>query len=86
MDVLLTGQVYKGGRRGGYSHLLASTLSLRAAEQATVLSHKCDIPSLLKDDQMARDNRLPVLVVKNPGPLLLWEIHLNFPLISINSH
>ena len=39
----------------GYLHLLASTLSLRAV--ATVLSHKCDIPSLMKDDQIARDNR-----------------------------
>ena len=29
-------------------HLLASTLSLCAARPATVLSHKCDIPSLLK--------------------------------------
>ena len=34
----------------GYSHLLASTLPLCAA----VLSHKCDIPSLLKDDQSTR--------------------------------
>ena len=35
-------------------------LSLRAAGPATVLSHKCEIPSLLKDGQIARDNRLPV--------------------------
>ena len=37
---------YKGGDgRGGYSHLLASTLSLRAVGPATVVSHivKCDI-------------------------------------------
>ena len=27
---------------------------------ATVLSHKCDIHSLLKDNHIARDNRLPV--------------------------
>ena len=32
----------KGGqRKGWYSHLLATTLSLRAAGPATVLSHKC---------------------------------------------
>ena len=44
----------------GNSHLLVSTLSLGAARPATILSHTCDIPSLLKDDQLARDNRLPV--------------------------
>ena len=38
----------------------ASTLSLRAVGPATVLSHKCDILSLLKDDQIVRDSRLPV--------------------------
>ena len=41
-------------------HLLASTLSLRAVGPATVLSHKCDILSLLKDNQIMRDNRVPV--------------------------
>ena len=46
--------------KGGYSHLLASTLFLRAVGPATVLSHKCDIPSFWKDDQILRDNRLPV--------------------------
>ena len=51
----------KGGNgKGGYSHLLASALSLRAVGLATVLSHKCAIRSLLKDDQIARNNRLPV--------------------------
>ena len=49
-----------GSRKEGYLHLLVSTLSLRAAGPATILSHKCDIPSLLMDDQIARDNRLPV--------------------------
>ena len=39
--------------------LLASTLSLRAVGPATVVSHTCDILSLLKDDQTVRDNRLP---------------------------
>ena len=42
-----------------YSHLLASTLSLRTAGPATVLSHQCDILSLLKGDQTARNNHLP---------------------------
>ena len=41
--------------------MLAGTLSLRAVGLATVLSRKCDILSLLKDDQIVRDNRLPVL-------------------------
>ena len=51
----------KGGqRKRGYLHSLATTLSLRAVGPATVLSHKCDILSLLKDDQIVRDNRLPV--------------------------
>ena len=40
--------------------MLASTLSFRAVGPATVLSHNCGIPSLLKDDQIARHNRLPV--------------------------
>ena len=39
--------------------MLASTLSLCTVGPATVLSHKCDL-SLLKDDQIVRDNRLPV--------------------------
>ena len=44
-------------RKGlGYSHLLASTLPLAQRGTATVLSHKCDTASLLKDDQIARDN------------------------------
>ena len=42
------------------AHLLASAVSLRAVGPATVLSHKCDILSLLKEDQIVRDNRLPV--------------------------
>ena len=33
---------------------------LRAAGPATAPSHRCDIPSLLKDNQIARDKRLPV--------------------------
>ena len=37
-------------RKGAYSQVLASTLSLRAVRPATVLSHKCDILSLLKDE------------------------------------
>ena len=49
-----------GGTRKGYSHLLASALSLRAGGSATILSRKCDILSLLKDDQIVHDNRLPV--------------------------
>ena len=40
--------------------MLASTLSLRAVGPATVLSHKCNILSLLKDNKLGRDNRLPV--------------------------
>ena len=38
----------------------SGTLSLRVARLATVLSHKCDMNSLLKDDQIVRENRLPV--------------------------
>ena len=38
---------------------VASTLSLRTAGLATVLSHK--LVAMSKDDQTARDNRLPVL-------------------------
>ena len=40
--------------------MLASTLPLCAVGPATVLSHKCDLLCLLKDDQIMRDNRLPV--------------------------
>ena len=40
--------------------MLASALFLRAVGPATVLPHKCDILSLLKDDQIVRDNCLPV--------------------------
>ena len=40
--------------------MLATTLSLRTAGLATLLSHKCDIRALLKDDHIARDNCLPV--------------------------
>ena len=40
--------------------MLASTLSLRAVGPATVLSHKCDMLSLLKDDHIVRNNRFPV--------------------------
>ena len=40
------------------STLLASALPLRVVGPATVLSHKCDILSLLKEDQIAHDNRL----------------------------
>ena len=54
------GHIKGGGTERGYSHLHASTLSLRAVGPATVLSHKYDILSLLKDDQNVRDNRLPV--------------------------
>ena len=53
---------FKGGglRKGGCSHLLASTLSVRAAGPSTILSHKCNILSLLNDDRIACNNRLPV--------------------------
>ena len=40
--------------------MLASALLLCEVGPATVLSHKCHMPSLLKDDQISRDNRLPV--------------------------
>ena len=46
--------------------MLASTWSLRAVGPATVLSHKCDVPSLLKDDTIVRDNRLSVHVMSAP--------------------
>ena len=39
---------------------IVSPRALRAVRPATVLSHTCDILSLLKDDQIVRDNRLPV--------------------------
>ena len=35
-----------------------STMSLRTAGPAQVLSHKCDIPLLVKDHQIVRDNCL----------------------------
>ena len=41
-----------GELKGRYSHVLASALCLRAVGPATVLSHKCDIPTLLKNDQI----------------------------------
>ena len=50
----------QSGREFLTQKLGPSTLSLRAVGQATVLPHKCDILSLLKEDQIARDNRLPV--------------------------
>ena len=43
-------------------HLLASTLSVGTAGAATILSHTCEIPSF-KDNQIARDNHLPVQTV-----------------------
>ena len=52
----------KGGNGKGYSQLLASMLPLCTARLATILSHKCSIPSLLKDDQIAHDNRLPTTI------------------------
>ena len=42
----LSSWLREGQRTGGYSHLLASTVSLRAAGPATALSHNCDIPLL----------------------------------------
>ena len=60
-EMLSSGGTHQSfSRKGGYSHLLASTLSLRAVGLATLLSHKCDILSLLKDDQIVRNNRVPV--------------------------
>ena len=59
LDCQVRAGLKEGYRKGGCSHLLASALSLRTAGPARVLSHKCDIPSLLKDDQIARDNHLP---------------------------
>ena len=50
----------RGLRKGGYSDLLASALSLHRAGLATVLLYRCDVPSVLKDDQIVRDNRLLV--------------------------
>ena len=44
--------------QGGYPHVRASTMSLSTAGLATMLSHICDIPPLLKHDQIMRDNRL----------------------------
>ena len=57
---LRRGLIKRGVTQRGYSHLLASTLSLRAAGPATILSHRCNIPFLLKDDHIARHNQLPV--------------------------
>ena len=42
------------------SFSFASAVPLRVVRPTTVLPHKCDIPSLLKDDQIVHDNRLPV--------------------------
>ena len=65
-------QVERGVTEKGYSHLLATTLSLCAAGPATVLSHKCDIPSLWKDDQIPCDNRLSVHCRRSRSLRALW--------------
>ena len=57
---VVSGRFARGVTERGVFAFVANTLSLSAAGLATVLSHKCDIPSMLKDDQIARDNRLPV--------------------------
>ena len=54
----LLGQDYKGGNGKGGIHICLPVHCLSAA--AVLQSHTCDIPSLLKDDQLARDNRLPL--------------------------
>ena len=50
----------RGGqrRKGGYSHPSDSTMSLRIAGPAAVVSCKCDIPllQLFNDDQIVRDD------------------------------
>ena len=46
--MVVSGRFKRGVRGVGYSHLLASTLPLRAPGPATMLSHKCCIPLLVK--------------------------------------
>ena len=58
--------------------MLDSTLSLRAVGPATVLSHKCDILSLLKDAQIGRENYLPVHCRHLPS----WRHHIVIPVAT----
>ena len=77
----------EGNGKGGYSHLLASTLSLGAVGPATVLSHKCDILSLLKDDLIVRDNRLPVhcrhLASRQHRTVIPVAMQMSLPLVCL---
>ena len=53
-------RLIQGKNRAGSKGGLPVHCLFLVAGPATVLSHKCDIPSLFKDDQIARENRLPV--------------------------
>ena len=61
-----------------------STLSLRAVGPATVLSHKCDILSLLKDDHIVRDNSLPVASRRN-RTVIPVAMQMSLPLVCLPS-
>ena len=58
---LLSGRFKRGVMERGVVRMCLPVHCLSVPpDRQPVLSHKCDIPSLRKDDQSARDNRLPV--------------------------
>ena len=60
-------------------------LSLRKVGPTTVLSHKCDILSLLQDDQIVHDNRLPVrcrhFASRHHHTVILVATQMSLPLV-----
>ena len=54
------GHISKGGIGKGGIRMCLPVHCLSARSDRQLLSRKCDILSLLKDDQSVRDNRLPV--------------------------
>ena len=59
---------------GGYSHLLASTLFLRAVVPATVLSHKYDILSFRKTTKLSATISCQYFVgTSRRGNIVLWS-------------
>ena len=86
-DARKSGTFKRGVTERGYSHLLASALSLRAVGPATVLSQKCDMLPVLKDDQIVRDNRLPVhcrhLVSRRHRIVILVATQMSLPPVCL---
>ena len=82
-----SGTFKRGITERGVFALLASRLSLRAVGPATVLSHKCDTLPLLKDNQIVRDNRLPVqcrhLASRQHRTVILVATQMSLPSVCL---